>query len=210
MLDFVKLDQLAQDLMKNRKAHLDREIGSVYYHGRRVAALALELRRQIVPGDDSMDETLRLAGMFHDVGKGIEPHEAYGATIMRQAVEELVPPEQALRASRMIENHPDRRPQEDVHDVWTRLLQDADLLDHMGTYGLWMDIQYQAHHHLCVDDHLEYLNGHVEEYFAYHRAQLNFPLSIEEYDRRGELVLDYWKRLQVEAEGRLLVAGQEV
>ena len=70
-MDFEQLDELARKLMKKRKSHVEREIGSIYYHGRRVSRLVLELRRLIVPDDDSMDDVLRLAGLFHDVGKGI-------------------------------------------------------------------------------------------------------------------------------------------
>ena len=144
-MDFERLNAVAEKLMKHRKAHTMREQGSIYDHGQRVAKLVITLRRAVVPGDESMDDILRLAGIFHDIGKGIEPHAAFGAPIMRQAVKGIVTEEEAREAARLIESHCDRRPSEPVHDVWVRLIQDADLLDHIGTYNIWMDIQYYAH-----------------------------------------------------------------
>ena len=109
-MDFEKLDEVARHLMKRRKAHPERETGSVYDHGKRVARLIITLRKAVIPDDDSMDDILRLAGMFHDIGKGIEPHAAYGAPIMMQAVKGLVSEREAQEAARLIEAHCDRRP----------------------------------------------------------------------------------------------------
>ena len=106
--------------------------------------MVIALRKEVLPDDDSMDDILRLAAIFHDIGKGIEPHAAYGPPIMQQAVHKLVSAHEADEAARLIAAHCDRRPNEPVHNVWERLLQDADLLDHIGTYTIWMDIQYSA------------------------------------------------------------------
>ncbi len=202
-MDFDRLDALAQKLMKKRKAHPMREPGSIYDHGQRVAKLVLTLRRSVVPDDDSMDDILRLAAMFHDVGKGIEPHAAFGAPIMLQAVRDIVSESEAREAARLIEAHCDRRPTEPVHDTWARLLQDADLLDHIGTYNIWMDIQYYAHSGGGVADEAEFLRENAGSYAAHHRTQLNFPVSVEIYDDRVGFYLEYARRFQAESRGEI-------
>lgn len=35
-MDFQRLDEIAAKLMKKRKSHVEREIGAVYFHGKRV------------------------------------------------------------------------------------------------------------------------------------------------------------------------------
>ena len=202
-MDFERLDAVAQKLMKNRKAHPEREAGSIYDHGQRVARLIITLRRAVVPGDDSMDDILRLAGMFHDIGKGIEPHAEFGAPIMLQAVRGIVTDEEAREAARLIAAHCDRRPSEPVHDVWERLLQDADLVDHIGTYNIWMDIQYYAHKGGGVAAEAEFLRENAETYAQHHRAQLNFPVSVAIYDDRIGFDLEYARRFQAEARGEV-------
>lgn len=207
-MDFEKLDEVARHLMKRRKAHPERETGSVYDHGKRVARLIITLRKAVIPDDDSMDDILRLAGMFHDIGKGIEPHAAYGAPIMMQAVKGLVSEREAQEAARLIEAHCDRRPDEPVHDVWERLLQDADLVDHIGTYNIWMDIQYYAHTGGGVEEEAEFLRENAENYAAHHRTKLNFPVSVRIYDDRIGFYLEYAKRFQAEARGEVYRAEE--
>ena len=46
-MDFERLNALAEGWMRARQAHLERERGSVYFHGQRVAVGVLELRRRV-------------------------------------------------------------------------------------------------------------------------------------------------------------------
>jgi len=199
-MDFERLDAVAQKLMKRRKAHPEREAGSIYDHGRRVAKLVITLRRAVVPDDDSMDDILRLAGMFHDIGKGIEPHAAFGAPIMQQAVKSVVTDEESAEAARLISAHCDRRPDDPDHDVWERIIQDADLLDHIGTYTIWMDIQYSAYKDESFSALAARLAKNAEDYANNQRPKLNFPISKAIYDNRIALYLEFAKRIQAESE----------
>lgn len=202
-MDFNQLNEIAVRLLKNRKAHPERERGSIYEHGRRVAELAVMLRREVIPEDASKDEILRLAGMFHDIGKGIEPHAEFGAPIMKQAVKGVVSEEEAAEAARLIAAHCDRRPQDEDHDVWVRLIQDADLLDHIGTYTIWMDIQYAAYTDEGPEQTARRLEKNAEEYAVHCRSILNFPISKEIYDDRIALYLEFTARFADEARGRI-------
>lgn len=202
-MDFVRLNGIAEKLLKKRKAHPERERGSIYEHGQRVARLAVLLRKEIVPEDDSRDDILRLAGMFHDIGKGIEPHAEFGAPIMLQAVRGVVSDEEAAEAARLIAAHCDRRPQEDVHDVWVRLIQDADLLDHIGTYTIWMDIQYAAYQDAGAEETAQRMEKGAEEYARHCRSLLNFDLTKRIYDDRIALYMEFVARFSAEARGRI-------
>lgn len=202
-MDFEMLDRLAADLMVKRKAHLERELGSVYYHGKRTARLVLALRERVLPGDAQYDESLRLAAMFHDLGKGIEPHARYGAALFREAVRDLLPAEQVAQAARLIESHCDRRPDEPAHDLPARLLQDADLLDHLGVYEIWMNFNYNAHHGLSMEDALAYYQEHLEPFIARHRKMLNFPQSVRVYDDKCAFIRAFVRRMEVEARGEI-------
>ena len=207
-MDFERLNAVAEKLMKRRKAHREREAGSIYEHGQRVAKLVITLRKAVVPQDDSMDDILRLAGMFHDIGKGIEPHAAFGAPIMLQAVKGIVTEEEAQAAARLIGTHCDRRPDEPMHGVWARLIQDADLLDHIGTYTVWMDIQYCAYKDMGVLEEAELFKGKAEEYASFHRTQLNFDVSKRIYDDRIGFYLEYTRRFLVESQGEVYRAEE--
>lgn len=202
-MDFEQLDQLAQKLMKKRKSHVEREIGSVYYHGRRVSRLVCALRELIVPDDASMDDVLRLAGLFHDVGKGVEPHARYGAVLFREAMRGCDVPDDAVEtAARLIAAHCDRRPDEPVHDVWERLLQDADLLDHIGTYTIWMEFNWCAYKETGVDEERKRMNR-IEDYIAENRRLVNFPQSLRIYDEKSDFLRQFAARFNWESRGEL-------
>ena len=91
-MDLIKIKNEAFRLMADRKAHLEREKGGIYFHGDRVAKTVIHLRNVVLPNDDSKDELLTIAAWFHDIAKGIEPHASYGAVLTKEALQVLVPP----------------------------------------------------------------------------------------------------------------------
>lgn len=202
-MDFEKLDGIARELMARRKAQRERETGSTYEHGVRTAKLALLLRRELMPDDDSMDDILHLAGLFHDVAKSVEPHEKFGPVLLMEAVQGLVTEAEAREAARLISEHCDRRPGEPYPDVWSKILQDADLLDHIGSYTVWMDIQRAAFRDLSVEQTAQHFRENARAYAEYHRKTLNFPVSVRIYDERIASYLDFAERFCVEAEGEI-------
>lgn len=200
-MDFERLDLLAQQLMKERKAHLRREKGSVYYHGQRVRVGVMALRRRILPEDSSRDGVLQAAAMFHDLGKGIEPHAHYGAALARVALPGLVTPEELEQVCALIAAHCDRRPQEAAHDCYARLLQDADLLDHFGSYEVWMNFHYYAAEEGCFGDAAQFYQEHYRPFIQKHRALLNYPESVRIYDEKDAYMRTFIERLLVESTG---------
>ncbi len=202
-MDWMAIDEQAAKLMKNRKAHRERERGFVYYHGKRVANLAIELRKVILPDDDSGDDVLRLAGMFHDLGKGLSPHALYGSVLLPTAVEGLVPEDIAKRASEMIALHGARQIEPSPYDVWTQLLQDADLLDHSGCYGVWMCAQYYSFYDGCLSDGVEFHQQTGEKYYEDNVNLLNFEISKKNLRERIDFEHAFFRQAAIEAAGRL-------
>ncbi|TCZ79287.1 hypothetical protein E0485_05310 [Paenibacillus albiflavus] len=73
------INEIALKTMSKRKSHLRRERGFIYYHGERVGKIALKLRENLFPDQASMDDIIYVGSLFHDVTKGIEPHNITGA-----------------------------------------------------------------------------------------------------------------------------------
>jgi uncharacterized protein len=128
----------ARQLMGQSRAHPDREQGYIFHHGLRVAEQAIALARETEAKAD--EELLWAAGLFHDVGKGLEPHWKSGEVLARLHLEELADsPEQLDQIVHLVRYHA-RRYDLSVMTTELRLLQDADILDHRGTMEAWLAI----------------------------------------------------------------------
>lgn len=199
-MDFEALDQLAARLMAKRKPHVQRERGSVYYHGQRVAKGVIQLRK-MVTSDNSHDPCLRAAALFHDVGKGMDPHAAIGAAMMHEQLKGYMAPDEIDEVTRLIAAHDDRRPDSRKHDLPTRLLQDADLLDHYGTQEIFMCFSYSAVHERGVHTALDFYRNDFKKIVNRNRKLLNFDESRRIFDEKYRFQREFIKRLKVETEG---------
>ena len=158
--------------------------------------------RRRVTEDASHDEILRAAAIFHDIGKGIEPHAQSSAALVRGLLREEIAPQALAEIARLIAAHCDRRPREDAHDVWARLLQDADLLDHFGSYGIWMLSMNAANlSHGSIEALNEFYQNQYDEYIRKNRALLNFAQSLAVFDEKDAFVRKFASRLRVESAG---------
>lgn len=201
-MDFQALDQLAQKLMKRRRAHLEREVGSIYDHGKRVANAVLALKARVLPNDDGrMDDVLRAAALFHDVGKGIEPHARYGAAIAHEALNGLVAEWERNEICRLIAAHCDRGEAAHGLDDYAKLLQDADLLDHFGVYGIWMCVQYRAHQGGGLHELEAFYDANFDASFAEYHVLLNYEAARRICADKERFERAFWQRLKIEAEG---------
>jgi uncharacterized protein len=204
-MDLDKIKQLAEQLMLNTYGHVERGLGDHYYHGQRVAKLSVTLRKMILPDDDSHDEILTVAGWFHDIAKGKPQHDRFGAVIAREALRNYCTPEQLDEIVHIISLHSDRGHPE--YSDWIQLQQDADLLDHFGTYNVWMTLAYCAYKH---DSNLVEIANHDVEEFVQQKSHWQEESCNYEVSRRiiAEK-LNYWynfmKRMKVEANGEFWV-----
>ena len=201
-MNFERLEAIANKAMGARKSHVEREIGHVYFHGKRVANSVILLRKRVFPEDDSHNEILRCAGLFHDVGKGIEPHAHTGAMLARELLKEELTASELDAVCELISVHDDRHPEDDRHSPWVKLLQDADHLDHFGSQGLWLSFIYRAY--VGQKDMMElpaFYESEWDDSVPRTRSRLNFDISKEIFDEKVKYERDVIRRLKLEGEG---------
>lgn len=204
-MDFERLDSLAQKYMLRRKTHIEREIGDVYFHGKRVAKSALLLRERIFPENRQWDDILYCAGMFHDIGKGIEPHNHSGAVLVRDLLKDELTAFEMDSVCAIIEAHNDRRPGTDVHTEWEKLIQDADLLDHYGTQGIWLSCNYYAYMGQKEMNQIpEFYFSEWKEQVKSHREYLNYAVSKEIFDEKVRFEWSVVERMELEGKGEFV------
>jgi len=202
-MNLPELKALAE-LQKHRKAHINREKGSIYYHGQRVANTVLQLRRAILPNDESHDDILSVAAWFHDIGKDIEPHAHTGAILVRDLLQAHCASEELEEICGLIALHCDRRPNDNKHSAYVKLLQDADLLDHFGVMAVWWSIMWSAHEDESPARNLDYFEREWQPFCKKHRALLNYPQSIAAYDEKITFEQEFFARFRLEAQGDLV------
>ncbi len=194
------LRKLAYELLAARRSHDYREKGFIYYHGQRVAKLAINLRKLIIPDDDSNDDVIRVASYFHDIAKGIEPHFEYGAILVKEILKEYFTEEELKKIVDIVRYHTLRRKDNDYAD-YIKIVQDADILDHYGTIGVWLDFHYYAYHDLSMEKALEIYEQEYEKQISKVRELLNYDISKKIYDDRVEFQRKFFRRFAVEVKG---------
>jgi uncharacterized protein len=201
-MDLSLIKQRAFENLGGRKAHHHRETGFIYYHGARVAKLVINLRKRVLPEDNSKDEILQAAAYFHDVAKGIEPHSKYGAILVREMLKDLCTEEEVNQISRIIHCHAARKKAN--YNDYEMLLQDADLLDHFGTIELWMNFNYYAIEDENMNSSIDYYHTEFKDMAAKNRSLLNFEISKKIFDEKLEFVYDFVKRMEIENKGDIV------
>lgn len=202
-MDLQKIKKIAKDLMAERKAHLEREKGGVYYHGERVANLVLKLRNNILPNNTTHDDILTVAAWFHDCAKGIEPHAEYGDVIAKHALQDYLSDSELNKVCNLIKFHCLRNPDDNNCTEYTKLLQDADLIDHFGIYEVWMNIQYWAHTDGTFHDMIDWYKTNFRNHISKNRKLLNYNISKEIFDERVAFESEFIARLNDEGIGNI-------
>jgi uncharacterized protein len=199
-MDLQKLKELAFQHMGNRKAHREREKGFIYYHGQRVAKIAVTLRKLVLPDDDSRDEILTAAAYFHDIAKGIEPHGQYGAVLAAELMKDCCQPEELEEITGLIRCH-QLRDKDTTYSEHVKILQDADILDHFGIIEIWMNFQYYAFTDEPVTESVEFYKEHFPEHSQHVGSMLNYEVSRRIYKEKIDFVQSFADRMAVEAKG---------
>jgi uncharacterized protein len=181
-MDRNQIEQLARTHMLERKDHAAREPGWLFYHGLRTAGIAEELCRFMKMDIDR--DVLFAGALFHDIGKGSEQHSVKGAEITRSLLVDHCSGEDLARICEIVQLH-NQRNGSAGHSPEVRVVQDADLLDHVGPMGPWLAFYWSGTHGENIQDHLGFMTG---EENARHRSRmregLNFAASVALYDER--------------------------
>lgn len=187
--------------MIDRKVHINREKGGAFYHGERVAQTALYLRKIILPDDTAKDDILTVASWFHDIGKGLEPHNKYGAVIATEALIDLCSEKELHEIVDLIEHHCTRCPQCNDYSDYVKLLQDADILDHYGTFTIWMDFLHSAHEGKTVEQTFSYNLDEWDSHCLKVKNLLNYEISKTIFDEKVAFINEFYARFRIEGTG---------
>lgn len=201
-MDFDKIKRIAFENLGGRSSHSWKEKGNKYYHGERVARLALTLREQLFPDDPSHDGILTVAAWFHDIENGVDDHCAKGAATTRALLENLCGMPELDEICGIIAVHDIRQGDRSALSDWVKLHQDADHLDHFGTYDIWMNFLYAVPHSLTLEEQKNYMQNERPLENERYRNELNYELSRIIFDEKAEFLRRFTERFVVETEGR--------
>lgn len=200
-MDLITIKKLAYEHLGNKNSHHWKEKGNKYYHGERVATLVLELRKLILPEDDSHDEILTVTSWFHDIMNGNEDHATQGAKKAREVLQGYCTEAELDTICEIIAIHDDRTTGRDTYSDYIKLHQDADLLDHFGIFDIWMSFSYFVSHGKNMKDVMHWLSEVRPFEDAKYLSELNYEISRRIYKEKSDFVRSFSERFQVEGSG---------
>ena len=203
-MNIKEIEAFAFEKMKNRKV-LGREKGFIFYHGQRVGKIARKIYEQVVDSPVELEkDLLYIGGLFHDIGKGIEPHNETGAVLVKELLTDHCHEEQLQIISDIVREHNQRGEKYQGNSLLGKIIQDADILDHLGTMDIWIAFMYHAQFEESAHNSLEfYTGGQWEEICQMLRSLLNFPVSIKAFDKRKNFTQSFIEQMQREVAGEL-------
>lgn len=199
-MDIGEIERIAKEQMETRKELNAREPGWLYYHGLRTAKIALELAELLSAEINS--KVVYAGGLFHDIGKGSEPHNVRGAEITGELLDHCFSKQELTALCQIVELH-NQRQKSKKHSTPIRIVQDADLIDHVGPIVPWLAFYWSGKHGETVNDHIRFVTGEENErYRRGMREQLNFDVPIRIFDERVHWEDEYFNSFrQVYFEG---------
>lgn len=207
-MNMTRIEELASELLMNKKSHPWKEIGNKYHHGIRTAKIALALRRLMFPEDNSHDEILTAAALFHDVAnseEGYKDHGKAGAIQVRGLLADFCSEAELNEICHIIEVHDDRKSERrHGYSNWVKLHQDADYLDHAGTYDIWMNCIQGSVWDQTAAEAAEYMaNKRIEELSNAHKL-INYAVSHKILDEKIEYQRQFAVRFSAEMAGEII------
>ena len=188
-MDLEKIEKVAKTQMGSSQERKFREPGWIYHHGRRTGKIAIHLADQL--NLDVNRDLLYVAGLFHDLGKGKGQHQNAGADLIQLLLLDLLAEAELDEISEIIRAHNQRREPEQLPDS-AKLIQDADLIDHVGHIDIWMAFYWSGSQGETVRDHIAFFEGNdCKRFRDYMRTHLNFDLSRELLKERIQLADDF-------------------
>lgn len=204
-MNLPEIQRIAREQIADRASHPWKERGNKYDHGLRTAKLTLTLRRALFPDDASHDGALTVAAWFHDVCNraGAEKeHGREGAALTRRLLEGLADEETLREICELVLLHDDRYEKAAGLSDWVKILQDADYLDHFGSYDVWMYILAARAMNETASGALRMMREERSAGREALRAGLNFELSRRLYDEKMDYFFSFCDRFETELDGR--------
>lgn len=196
------ITKIAFEQLGNEKHMPTREKGYLFYHGQRVARLSLNLKQKLDAKNQINDDILYAGALFHDVGKEEEPHNEVGAQRVRELLKEHVTSAELDEIALIVRGH-NMRKKANKYSIAVRIVQDADILDHMGAMNIWLAFHWNAHHEESVEKSLGFYNSaESKEYCARLGKILNFDVSRNIWQERVKFEEQFYNEFAREINGQ--------
>ena len=202
-MDLVKIKQVAFNEMVE-KVHWSGEKSGKYYHGERVAELALKLKKYILPdADGSHDDIITVAAWFHDCMHGEKEHALVGADRTKILLAEHCSEYEMREIYDIMYRHDDRYSDRNTFSVYAKIQQDADHLDHLGTNIIWTEFLCSSRNGRNIFETIDNLKEIQKLFWSSTEAQLNFDISKKICREKMEFSRLFLERFSVEGTGRI-------
>ena len=209
-MDLQAINKIAFDLMGDKRGHEWHDVGAKYYHGQRVAKLAIALRKAILPGDDSFDNIIMVAAWLHDICNGSDGwvdgeniHGKQGAERAREILKPFCTSNEINEIAELIEYHDDRDLAKQHGSDYLKILQDADSLDHRGSLEVWGTIVFAVLTNRTAQETAEYNLTKGFRSLDEYRELVHFELSKQIFDDKVAFYKEFIKRFSTESKGEL-------
>lgn len=200
-MDLIKIKQILFDEMKE-KVLWGAEKSGKYYHGERVAELALKLKSYIIPDDNGeYDDIIKVAGWYHDVSHGTENHALVGAERTKTLLADHCSEWEINEIYNIIYRHDDRISDRNEFSVYAKIQQDADFIDHFGTYDIFLGFLCASRDSRTIVEEIENMQDRFKNFHMKYENELNFEISKKIYKEKIEFFRQFTERFKFENDG---------
>ena len=192
-MDIQRIEEITQAEMIGIRSDT-REPGWILYHGQRTGKIAVFLAKKL--NCEINRDVLYTAGLFHDIGKGKGSNNEVGSHLTRHLLYGIVTSSELDKICDVILYH-NQRKKSDSFSNNVKLVQDADLIDHVGLIDVWMALYWRGHHGESIHDHIAYYKGEeCRKWRDYMRSHLNYDASLQIFEQRIQLEDDLLSRFR--------------
>ena len=204
-----ELRAICEEQLAAKASHEWKEPGNKFEHGIRTAKLAERLRTAICPDDDTVNaDILTVAAWFHDLCNGQDDHENAAADALPALIGHLVTEEELSAVCALIRVHDQRKRNMTLDERLAAyppallLLQDADFLDHLGTYDIWVTFaEFTYMKKTPLDYAKQFTDGSFDRFADRWRCAVNYPLSLEIFEEKINFEVEFARRMLRELDG---------
>lgn len=196
-----RIIEIARKNLAFRKPVQEREVGYLFNHGKRVALLSLTIADKVDEACDVSRDILFAGAIFHDIAKGIEQHHRMGAKIVYVLLCDEFGDQDSSHAARLVAEHNQRNHEDAL--VSSKIIQDADVLDHFGAQGVWRMFHYNSAHDQPPEETLGYLESRERSaYVQKAEKSLNFEFFRKIFKQRLNFEKVFFVQFEAELNGR--------
>ncbi|MGM9625403.1 MAG: HD domain-containing protein [Eubacteriales bacterium] len=206
-----QIGEAARERLAGKSSHVWKEPSNKYDHGIRTAILAKKLKAEIgICADETDDRILTAAAWLHDIcnADGEADHEKVGAELLPELIGAYCSDTELERIMRMVRVHDTRLkdvPLDERLKVYSPdilILQDADLLDHLGTYSVWATFSDLVYRRKTPYDYTAaFRNGAFDRFAERWRIRINYPQSLVIYEEKIAFETEFAARMIRELNG---------